>query len=350
LKKEEVPGKTEQLLKESLALYEAVPSSFRETKTFQLLSRLIEEQTGDDDNTPKEAKEIAPDSLQNPSDPDATYRRKGSQTYTGYVMNFVEARDNQKKMSMIVSYELKPNIISDQELGLNALEKDLKGVETMVSDGTYYSTQMVKKAQEKSIELSYSALTGRRLPEDKFSSDQFAIDPETELITTCPFGAKPVTSERNREKEYFKAKFDKKDCNSCSLADSCIFKEQKKFNLVIITEKQLIADYYRRLLGTKEHQLLADFRAGAEGIPSVLRRVYGFDAIPVKGLKRSQIWGHFKLLAHNFKSVYSYFKRTGKDPLSLSYFFRLLSSWSGFDRVQAGYTYRCKLSISSKYS
>ena len=240
---------------------------------------------------------------------------------------------------MIVSYELKPNIISDQELGLNALEKDLKGVETMVSDGTYYSTEMVKKAEEKGVDLSYSALTGRPLPEDKLSSDQFAIDPETELITTCPGGAKPVTAERNREKEYFKAKFDKKDCNSCSLADSCIFKEQKKFNSVTITEKQLIADYYRRLLGTEEHQILADFRAGAEGIPSVLRRVYGFDDIPVRGLKRSQIWGHFKLLAHNFKSVYSYFKRTGEAPLSLSYFFRLLSRWFGFDWVQVCYAY-----------
>ncbi len=337
LKKEEVSVKTEQLLKESLTLYEAVPADLQQEEAYQSLVRLIKEQTAGDGTTPKKPKEIAPDSLQNPSDPDATYRKKGNKSHTGYVMNFVEARDKEKEMSMIVSYQLEPNIISDKELGLNALENDLKGAKTIVSDGTYYSPDMVEKAEEKGIDLSYSALVGRPSPEGKLGSDQFEIDAETELIVACPNGAKPVAAVRNRKKEYFQAKFDKKDCKVCSLADSCIFKEQKKFNSVIITDKKLVADHYRSLLGTEKHQTLADFRAGAEGIPSVLRRVYGFDDIPVRGLKRSRIWGHFKLMAHNFKSFYSYFKRNGKDPLSLAYFFRLLSRWFCFDRVQACY-------------
>ncbi len=255
-------------------------------------------------------------------------------------MNFVEARDKEKEMSMIVSYQFEPNIKSDKELGLNALEKDLKGAKTIVSDGAYYSPDAVDKAEEKGIDLSYSALTGRSSSEGKLSSEQIEIDAEAELIVASPGGAKPVTAIRNREKEYFQAKFDKKDCKVCSLADSCIFKEQKKFNTVIIADKKLVADHYRSLLGTGEHQMLADFRAGAEGVPSVLRRVYGFDDIPVRGLKRSRIWSHFKLMAHNFKSFYSYFKRTGADPLSLARFFRLLSRWFGFKRWQA--CYGCK--------
>ncbi len=196
---------------------------------------------------------------------------------------------------------------------------------------------MVEKVAEKGIDLSYSALVGRPSPEGKLSADQFEINAETELIVTCLGGFKPVTSVRNREKEYYKTKFDKKDCAACSLSGSCIFKEQKKFNTVIITDKKLVVDHYRSLLGIEEHQILADFRAGAEGIPSVLRRVYGFDDIPVRGLKCSRVWGHFKLMAHNFKSFYSYFKRTGKDPLSLSYFFGLFSRWFGFHRQQACY-------------
>ena len=337
LKKEEVSAKTEQLLKESLELYETVPAELQQEEAYQSLVRLIKEQTIDNGTTPKEPKEIAPASLQNPSDPDATYRRKGNKSYSGYVMNFVEARDNEKEMSMIVSYQLEPNIISDKELGLNALEKDLKGAKTIVSDGTYYSPDMVEKAEEKDIALSYSALTGRSSPEGKLGADLFEIDAGTETIVACPGGAKPVTSVRNREKEYLKAKFAKQDCEACSLADSCIFKEQKKFNTVIITDKKLVADHYRSLLGTEEHRMLADFRAGAEGVPSVLRRVYGFDDIPVRGLKRSRTWSHFKLMAHNFKSFYSYFKRTGLNPLSLPYFFRLLSRWFDFKRWQACY-------------
>ncbi|MDK2901884.1 MAG: hypothetical protein PWR14_788 [Thermosediminibacterales bacterium] len=40
-------------------------------------------------------------SVQNPSERDATFRNKTGKKYTGYVVNTVEARDREKKMSMI---------------------------------------------------------------------------------------------------------------------------------------------------------------------------------------------------------------------------------------------------------
>jgi hypothetical protein len=325
LKKEDVPSRTEQLLKESLELYRAVPPELEQDEAFKILVRLIEEQIGDDGTTPKGNGELAADSLQNPTEPDATYRKKGHKSGIGYVMNVVEARDPEKEMSMIVYAERQPNIVSDSELGLNALDGDLKGVETLVSDGAYYSQEMVEKAEEKEIVVSFSALNGRRAPEGKLGADQFEIDAKTGLIISCPGGAMPVSSERDAEKGLFKAKFDKARCASCPLVDSCIFKEQKKFNAVTITEKKLIADRYRSLLGTAEHQALGDFRAGVEGVPSVLRRVYGIDDLPVRGLNRSRIWDHFKTIAYNFKSFYSYYKRMRANILSLAYFLRLLS-------------------------
>jgi hypothetical protein len=325
LKKEDVPSRTEQLLKESLGLYQAVPPELEQDEAFKILVRLIEEQIGDDGTTPKGNGELAADSLQNPTEPDATYRKKGHKSGIGYVMNIVEARDPVKEMSMIVYAERQPNIVSDSELGLNALDGDLKGVETLVSDGAYYSQEMVEKAEEKEIVVSFSALNGRRAPEGKLGADQFEIDAETGLIISCPGGAMPVSSERDAERGLFKAKFDKARCASCPLVDSCIFKEQKKFNAVTITEKKLIADRYRSLLGTAEHQALGDFRAGVEGVPSVLRRVYGIDDLPVRGLTRSRIWDHFKTIAYNFKSFYSYYKRMRANILSLAYFLRLLS-------------------------
>jgi len=337
LKKEDVPSKTEQLLKESLDLYEAVPNSLKQSEAFENLARLIEEQIGSDGTTPKENEELTASNLQNPSEPDATYRKKGNKSSVGYVMNIVEARDNEKEMSMIVYSKRQPNITSDSELGLNALNGDLKGVETIVSDGAYYSQEMVEKASEKGITLSFSALNGRRAPEGKLGADQFVIDPETEIIISCPGGATPISSERDQEKELFKAKFDKEKCASCPLLDNCIIKEQKKFNAVTFTDRKLIADQYRSLLGTAEHQALGDFRAGVEGVPSVLRRVYDIDDLPVRGLIRTRIWDHFKTMAYNFKSFYRYFKRSGASPLSLSYFSRLHRRRFSFRRLQACY-------------
>jgi len=129
----------------------------------------------------------------------------------------------------------------------------------------------------------------------------------------------------------------KEDYTSCPHKDSCFVKERKRFNAVTIIDKKLIADRYRSLLGTVRHQMLAGFRAGVEGVPSVLRRVYRIDDLPVRGLVRTRIWDHFKIMACNFKSFYGYCKRNGASPLSLAYFFHLFRRCFGFGRALACY-------------
>lgn len=336
LKKEDVPEKTAQLLKESVELFSQVPEHLKDCQAFKNLARLIEEQT-DDGHSPKDDKDQPARNMQNPSEPDATYRRKGDKASVGYSLNIVEARDNEKGMSMIVQTERQPNIVSDSELSLNTLDGDLKGVETLVSDGAFYSREVVEKALEKGIEVSFSALNGRRAPEGKLGADLFVIDPETELIIACPGGFAPASASRNREKRLFNAKFSKENCASCPFKDSCIVKEQKRFNTVTITDKKLIADRYRSLPGTDRHKALADFRAGVEGVPSVLRRVYRIDDLPVRGLVRTRIWDHLKVIAYNFKSYYSYCKRTGASPLSFQHFFRPDIRRFGFCQALACY-------------
>ena len=335
VKKEETKSKLGQLLNDSHTLYNAVPQYLHETRAFQNLSRLLEEQTKDlgDGPTPRDNSEISADSLQNPSEPDATYRKKGTKQNIGYVMNTVEARDEEKEMSMIIHYDQQPNVVSDTELGKKALDSDLR-VDTLVSDGAYYSAETVKKAAEKDIELSFTALSGRGAQEDKFGTDEFTIDPDTQEITCCPGGCKPIEAEYNQEKELYTAKFAKTDCASCKASGSCIIKEQKKFNIVRFTEKTLIADTYRSLLGTARHKELGDFRAGVEGIPSVMRRVYDIDNLPVRGLIRSRIWNHCKVMAYNFRSFFSYFKRIGVNPCSLHFFIRLFGQYFCSVRIE----------------
>lgn len=316
LKKEEVEQRTEFLLKHSLLLYDIVPEHLKETEAYLNLSRLLEEQT--DHLSPKDPKDIQSSSMQNPHEPEATYRVKGKKSHVGYTTNLVEARDREKRLSMIVHYEKQPNIISDAQFGLNSI-KELKGISTLASDGAYYSMEMVKKAAKKGIDLSFSALNGRPPDQDKLPSSQFKVDSETELIAACPNGVVPVTAERN--KDFYRAKFDKKDCSACPHLERCIVKEQKHYFMVRITEKQYIADTCRSLLGTEHHKALGDFRAGVEGVPSVLRRVYGVDALPVRGLIRSRIWDHGKMMAYNFKSFFHYCRKNGVNAPSCSFIF-----------------------------
>jgi len=318
LKKEKVDSKLEQLLNESLKLYDAVPENLQDTQAFQNLGRLLDEQTRQADKgiIPLENKEISPDSLQNPSEPDATFRRKGNKEHTGYVLNTVEARDEEKQMSIIIYHEEQQNIISDVELGQNALDAGLNGVKEIVNDGAYYSAETVKKAAERGIEMSFSALNGRKVEDECFGVNEFVIDPVTHAVSLCPAKQKPAFSAYDAEKELYHAKFAKETCALCTLFHACPVKEQVKFNSLRFTEKKLQVDICRSKLGDERHKELADFRAGVEGVPSVLRRAYNIDHIPVRGLLRRGIWVHSKIMAFNFKSFFTHLKKVASLPLA----------------------------------
>lgn len=313
LKKEEVAGKLKQLLTESLQLNEAVPESLQGSQAYLNLARMLADQTTQTETgiLPKENSEISASSLQNPSEPEATFRKKGKKQHTGYVVNTVETRDEEKALSMIIHHEQQPNTTSDVELGNNSLDADLEGVEVIANDGAYYSAETVEKAEERGIEMGFSALTGKKTSENQLGVHEFVID-ANDRICACPAGYAPESSEYNADKETYTAKFAKEYCDACPLFDICPVKEQKKFNTVKFTEKTLQADICRAKMGEARFKELAAFRAGVEGVPSVLRRKYAIDNIPVRGLNRSRIWVHCKIMAYNFKSFFGYCRREAK--------------------------------------
>ncbi len=335
LKKEEVGEKLEQLLAESLALFEHTPEKLHQTQAWLNLARLLGEQTNQtaEGTVPKANSELSANSMQNPSEPDATYRKKGDKKHTGYVANTIEARDEEKNLSMIIHYEQQPNTTSDSELGLNALDAALDGVKIIANDGAYYSAEAVEKAEQRDIEMSFSALTGKKAAEDQFGVNEFTLD-ENNHIEACPAGFAPESAQYDQDKETYTAKFSKKHCEQCPLYEHCPVKEQKKFNRLSFTQKTLQADICRAKMGEPYYQALAAFRAGVEGVPSVLRRKYGIDNIPVRGLNRSRIWQICKVMAYNFKSFLDYSKRKAKEEAAsafLSLFCRRFFGFASFN-------------------
>lgn len=59
---------------------------------------------------------------------------------------------------------------------------------------------------------------------------------------------------------------------------------------------------------TKEFIELTNQRAGVEGLPSVFRRVYNVDSMPVRGEVRSKFYFGFKVLASNVKKIFKNLK------------------------------------------
>ena len=243
----------------------------------------------------KTSLEIAPDSLQNPTDPDATYRKKGNKEHLGYTVNLVEKFD--AKNRVITNYDLKKNNYSDQRFAQDAIKR-LDKETTLLVDGTYYSEDIAKKAEAKGIKMVPTNLTGGG---KNSNSAKFEIDEKEHLVKKCPSGHQPINSTFCNNS--YRAHFDQKHCSNCPLRKDCSVVKQKKSYLFKVSETKLHRSQLIAKMGTSKYQELARKRAGVEGIPSVLRRRYKIDHLPVRGEVRSKVWLGFKISAINCKRL-----------------------------------------------
>lgn len=325
-KNEEADGKLQQLLKESVELLQIIPEPMEASPEYSNLTRLLSEQTeASDDGTlqPKNGKDLSAKNLQNPSEPDATYRKKGKKDSIGYALNFVEARDEKKNLGLILHHEQQQNSISDVEFGNNTLEAPVaEKVKYIANDGGYFSSANIEKANSKGIKMSFSALTGKK--EVGISGIcKFEIDEDIQRIVKCPAGHRPKQTKYNEGNQTYSAKFPKDLCEKCPMAAQCPIKRSSRYNQIKFTRKKYITDLSRCEIGTEEHIRLSRFRAGVEGVPSVLRRMYNIDRIPVRGLNRSRIWVDAKIMAYNFRAFYAYCRRSGLQLLA-DYFIKVV--------------------------
>lgn len=302
-------NKLEFLLKQSQLLYEVgldLGKKVTDTEEFKLLKRMLNEQTKDDNDSgqliPKDNKAISSDSLQNPSDSDATYRYKYGDNI-GYTANVLEIFDENN--SIITSYDVQPNIYDDSAFAadiINKLSTQNSNMSLLV-DGAYYSYDINQKALSKNINLIPKELRGRKPSNEKMSYSNFNIDKTKNIITKCANDKMPVQSFYDGESNTYTAKFSKQDCENCSHKTKCRIQKQKKFNTVRFGDKEYQTALLREQMSTKEYQKLANKRAGIEGVPSTFRRKYNIDNMPIRGKVRAKIWFGFKVIAYNFKKL-----------------------------------------------
>lgn len=314
--------KIKKVLKDGVRLYSIYrkDKEIRRTKEFKLLSRMLKEQK-------RSSKHISPDSLQNPTDPNATYRKKGKKKHIGYTANIIEKFDDKNRM--IEGYDLQKNSYSDQKFAQDAIEK-LEDT-TLLTDGAYFSEEINKKARARGIKMVPTNLVGGG---KNNNCDKFEIDEKEHLVKKCPSGHKPVTSKF--KEGFYRAHFNKKHCNNCPFRKDCPIIEQKKSYLFRVSEKTLHRSQLITIMGTSEYQELAKKRAGIEGIPSVLRRRYKIDHLPVRGEVRSKVYLGFKISAINCKRLIKGLTNRPKEGLSALLFNHLfpLFSFQGTYQVE----------------
>ena len=185
---EDTDSKINQVLKDAALIISACGSRYDEQSQYQLLIRAIKEQTKTDENG-KTVLKTAGDGmdsnvLQNPADPDATYRRKAGKEHIGYVANVVEAVDDQHN-SITVDYQYEKNNYSDSQFLKDYIgrKSENSAPETLSTDGGYCGMENNKLAESKNIRLVTTDLKGADVS-DHWADFEFNEDGTKVLLTT----------------------------------------------------------------------------------------------------------------------------------------------------------------------
>jgi hypothetical protein len=310
-------------------------------RSYRLLVRVLDEQCviqPASDTQPieiaelKDPSEVPSDSLQNPSDPDASYSgHKGTGMHAQIAETFdPEGRVGaEKKLQLIMHTSVEGAHKHDGE-AVKAVIDDLekKGVtpSVIVADTAYGGDENVEYAAARGIEL-LSPVPGNkkgsrddsspvspeagetREPKDISLAD-FKKNEDGKIIS-CPSGQKAETGV-NRKGTGYVSVFDFNTCLGCPRRDKCPVKIGKRKASILYNEKMLRIAERRKHQDTPEFKSMYRMRSGVEATNSVLVRKHGLKRLRVRGSKKANHCIACKAIVCNVLRIVAHKRRQKK--------------------------------------
>ena len=258
--------------------------------SYKLLCRIVEEQCdvqSDSTIDLKAPKQISSDSLQNPSDPDATYSGHKGQGYQVQVMETYTEHDHSDKqageLNVITHVEVEKACESDSQALLPALEatleKDLAPAQVQ-ADALYGSDENCQEAKDMGIEVISPTMGTEKQSGTKLSDFQFREDGH---VQCCPAGHEPKL--RKKKNTRYTQGFDTEGCRNCSQVNSCPVKKGSRYYYLRYNEKLLRLTRRRQQEATEAFKDRYRWRAGIEATMSQYDRLTGVKHLRVRGFK-----------------------------------------------------------------
>ena len=274
--------------------------------SYKLLERVLKEQcnlNNSKDCKPveiKKPKEIPSDSLQNPSDPDATYSGHKGQGYQVQVMEtYTDTNDPEEKsktLNLITHVAVEKACESDANALIPAIESTQKrglGPEKLAADSLYGSDDNYEQAQELGVELI--APTMGAIQKDKLRLSDFKISARDQVVS-CPQGHVPAKVKKKKRHSVGFAAF---HCTNCPALSNCPVKKGKKFYYLRFTKKELRLAKRRIYEQSPEFKNRYRWRAGSEATMSELDRRTGVKHLRVRGFKAVRFCATLKAIGVN---------------------------------------------------
>ncbi len=275
--------------------------------SYKLLERVLKEQCnlqvsdGQKRVEVKKPKEIASDSLQNPSDPDATYSGHKGQGYQLQVMEtYTDTEDKQvksKTLNLVTHVEVEKACDSDAQALIPAIESTQKrglGPDELEADTLYGSDGNYQGAKSMGVEL-VAPVKGKS-KENSLSLSEFELSGQGHVLA-CPAGQKPLTSKKKKTR--FTQGFSCQTCAKCPLIDGCPVRPGKRYYYLHYDERAMRVAKRRATEQTSEFKDRYRWRAGVEATMSELDRRTGVKRLRVRGFKAVRFSATLKAIGIN---------------------------------------------------
>jgi len=276
--------------------------------SYKLMQRVLSDQcrvetddAGGPQVTIKKPAEIPSDSLQNPSDPDATYSGHKGQGYQVQIMEtFSRSEDDNEKeqtLNLITHVEVQPACESDANALVPAIaDTRIRGLgpDQLVADTLYGSDSNHQTAQVADVELIAPTQKGNEskpLTEFVFNDEGY--------VESCPAGHVPDQVKHKKKTDRYSAAFDPKLCQGCPHAEHCPVKPGKKKNFLRYGGKQYRLWVRRRVEQSEAFIDTYRWRAGVEATMSAYDRLTGVKKLRVRGMQAVRFCAKMKATGLN---------------------------------------------------
>ena len=275
--------------------------------SYKQLSRILNEQChvkeaeGNPAVEVKPPKEIPSDSLQSPSDPDASYSGHKGQGYQVQIMETYTPSEKpatkETRLNLITHVDVQRAHESDASALIPAIESAMQndlGPKEILADSLYNSDENRQEAEQADVEV-VSPTMGRK-NKTPISLSDFEIS-EKEVVLSCPQSHAPVMVKKKKTRHT--AAFDSSICSQCSKQGACPVKAGKKYHYLRYNEKESRIAKRRAYEQSDEFKDRYRWRAGAEATMSEYDRRTGAKKLRVRGFKSVRYCATLKAIGIN---------------------------------------------------
>jgi hypothetical protein len=281
-------------------------------KSYQHVGRVLLEQfsivedSGQTTIKVKPGEEISANSLQNPADDEATFRRKDGEDHKGYLFNVAETCSPQNTVQLLTDISVYPNIASDDSIlaeRLPEIEERTK-VEEMIVDANYSGERSEAVCDEHRVNIVPTEVKGRKTPQDELSLRDFHFE-ENQLVS-CPAGHSPIEQVDKPEKGYHIARFSKEQCGGCPYVAGCPVRCRGCFHSLSFSDRQVLLAQRRQQLSKEDYRQKCRLRPAIEGTISQFKRQMHNGKLRVRGLREVRNCVILMAIGINFGRLWAY--------------------------------------------